>query len=324
MAQQVTTPSANDVPMRKEGISLFYEERVRPIVRYSRRNPSLIVGLGLMLGLLLFVGIGNLVWDTDQYRVLSTPTRLAPTLSHEMVVRGVPTGETRAFPFGTDTQGRDLLAVAIKGTPLTLRIGLVAGFVSIGLGTIAAFVAAYYRGWVDCAVRTIVDVGLAMPGLLILILVRINIGRELSVDEMGLALGLVSWVFPARTIRSQVLVMREASYVELSRLSGTSGMGIIFKEMLPNLTPYITASLVGSVAGAILASIGLEAIGLGSFGLPTLGMTIYWNIQFSSIILGMWWWWLPPLVAIVIVFVGLFLISSGLDEWSNPRLRKRV
>jgi peptide/nickel transport system permease protein len=53
-------------------------------------------------------------------------------------------------------------------------------------------------------------------------------------------------------------------------------------------------------------------------------MTIYFNIQFSSITLGMWWWWLPPLVAIVIVFLGLFLISSGLDEWSNPRLRKRV
>jgi peptide/nickel transport system permease protein len=141
---------------------------------------------------------------------------------------------------------------------------------------------------------------------------------------MGFALGMVGWVFPARTIRAQVLVMREQAYVELSRLSGTSGMGIIFKEMLPNLIPYITASLVGSVAGAILASIGLEAIGLGAFADPTLGMTIYWNIQFSSIILGMWWWWLPPLVAIVIVFLGLFLISSGLDEWSNPRLRKRV
>jgi peptide/nickel transport system permease protein len=163
-----------------------------------------------------------------------------------------------------------------------------------------------------------------MPALLILILVRINIGRELSIDEIGIAIGLTSWVFPARTIRAQVLVMREQTYVELSRLSGTSGMGIIFKEMMPNLIPYITASLVGSVAGAILASIGLEAIGLGNFSEPTLGMTIYWNIQFSSITLGMWWWWLPPLAAIVIVFVSLFLISSGLDEWSNPRLRKRV
>tara|TARA_Y100000590_G_C15454562_1_gene914040 strand:- start:182 stop:892 length:711 start_codon:yes stop_codon:yes gene_type:complete len=233
-------------------------------------------------------------------------------------------GTTAAFPFGTDTQGRDLLAVAILGTPLTLRIGLIAGAVAITLGTIAAFVAAYYRGFIDGAIRSVVDVGLAMPALLILILVRINIGRELSTDELGIAIGLTSWVFPARTIRSQVLVMREQAYVELSRLSGTSGMGIIFKEMLPNLIPYITASLVGSVAGAILASIGLEAIGLGNLSDPTLGMTIYWNIQFSSITLGMWWWWLPPLAAIVIVFVSLFLISSGLDEWSNPRLRKRV
>ena len=309
MTQTATTPDATDLGQAGGGWGQFYEDRLSPIRRYAVRNPSLIVGLGLMLSLLLFVGVGHLVWDTEQYRVLSTPTRLAPSFE---------------YPFGTDTQGRDLLAVAIRGTPLTLRIGLIAGFVSIGLGTVAAFLAAYYRGWVDNGVRTVVDVGLAMPGLLILILVRINIGRELTVDEMGFALGMVGWVFPARTIRAQVLVMREQAYVELSRLSGTSGMGIIFKEMLPNLIPYITASLVGSVAGAILASIGLEAIGLGRFSDPTLGMTIYWNIQFSSIILGMWWWWLPPLVAIVIVFLGLFLISSGLDEWSNPRLRKRV
>ncbi len=311
MTQTAATPDAADLGQTGTGggWGQFYDDRLAPIKRYALRNPSLIIGLGLLLSLMLFVGIGHLLWDTEKFKVLSVSTREPPSW---------------AFPFGTDTQGRDLLAVSILGTPLTLRIGLIAGFTSIGLGTVAAFMAAYYRGWVDSGVRTVVDVGLAMPGLLILILVRINIGRELTVDEMGFALGMVGWVFPARTIRAQVLVMREQAYVELSRLSGTSGMGIIFKEMLPNLIPYITASLVGSVAGAILASIGLEAIGLGAFADPTLGMTIFWNIQFSSIILGMWWWWLPPLVAIVIVFVGLFLISSGLDEWSNPLLRKRV
>ena len=323
MTESVTTPEPIN-PTETGGWNQLNTDRVQPIKRYALRNPSLIWGCGLVFFLMLFVGVGHVVWDTEQFRPLSTPTRLAPTLAHEIVKSGELTGEVKAFPFGTDTAGRDLLAVAILGTPLTLRIGLIAGFTSIILGTIAAFVAAYYRGWLDGAIRSVVDVGLAMPGLLILILVRINIGRELSVDEMGFALGLVGWVFPARTIRAQVLVMREQAYVELSRLSGTSGMGIIFKEMLPNLIPYITASLVGSVAGAILASIGLEAIGLGNFSTPTLGMTIFFNIQFSSITLGMWWWWLPPLVAIVIVFLGLFLISSGLDEWSNPRLRKRV
>ena len=308
MAESIASPNSMN-PSSNGGWNQFNEERITPIKKYALRNPSLIVGLVMLFGMLFLVGIGHIIWDTEMFRPLSTPTRLPPTGEH---------------PFGTDTQGRDLLAIAILGTPLTLRIGLIAGTVAIGLGTVAAFLSAYYRGVVDGAIRSIVDVGLAMPALLILILVRINVGRELSTDEMGLAIGLTSWVFPARTIRSQVLVMREQAYVELSRLSGTSGMGIIFKEMMPNLIPYITASLVASVAGAILASIGLEAIGLGNFSQPTLGMTIYWNIQFSSITLGMWWWWVPPLVAIVIVFVSLFLISSGLDEWSNPRLRKRV
>ena len=308
MAESFASPKSMN-PSSNGGWNQFNEERITPIKKYALRNPSLIVGLVMLFGMLFLVGIGHIIWDTEMFRPLSTPTRLPPTGEH---------------PFGTDTQGRDLLAIAILGTPLTLRIGLIAGTVAIGLGTVAAFLSAYYRGVVDGAIRSIVDVGLAMPALLILILVRINVGRELSTDEMGLAIGLTSWVFPARTIRSQVLVMREQAYVELSRLSGTSGMGIIFKEMMPNLIPYITASLVASVAGAILASIGLEAIGLGNFSQPTLGMTIYWNIQFSSITLGMWWWWVPPLVAIVIVFVSLFLISSGLDEWSNPRLRKRV
>ena len=317
MTEQVSTQISQGI--ESGGWGQFNEERITPIKKYALRNPSLIVGLGMLFGMLFFVGIGHIFYDTEQFRPLSAPTRLGPTISHEL-----RDGTTAAYPFGTDTQGRDLLAVAILGTPLTLRIGLIAGAVAITLGTIAAFVAAYYRGFIDGAIRSVVDVGLAMPALLILILVRINIGRELSTDELGIAIGLTSWVFPARTIRSQVLVMREQAYVELSRLSGTSGMGIIFKEMLPNLIPYITASLVGSVAGAILASIGLEAIGLGNLSDPTLGMTIYWNIQFSSITLGMWWWWLPPLAAIVIVFVSLFLISSGLDEWSNPRLRKRV
>ena len=308
MAESFASPDSMN-PSSNGGWNQFNEERITPIKKYALRNPSLIVGLVMLFGMLFLVGIGHIIWDTEMFRPLSTPTRLPPTGEH---------------PFGTDTQGRDLLAIAILGTPLTLRIGLIAGTVAIGLGTVAAFLSAYYRGVVDGAIRSVVDVGLAMPALLILILVRINVGRELSTDEMGLAIGLTSWVFPARTIRSQVLVMREQAYVELSRLSGTSGMGIIFKEMMPNLIPYITASLVASVAGAILASIGLEAIGLGNFSQPTLGMTIYWNIQFSSITLGMWWWWVPPLVAIVIVFVSLFLISSGLDEWSNPRLRKRV
>ncbi len=263
----------------------------------------------MIVGLLLFVWAGHIFWSHEQFRPLSAPTRLAPSWE---------------FPFGTDTQGRDLFAVFIRGTTLTLRVGLIAGGVAVFVGTMLAFFAAYYRGWVDAIIRLAIDVALTIPGLLILILIAINIEGGLSVDQMGLAVATVAWAFPARQIRAQVLVLRESSYVEIARLSGSSGIAIIFREMMPNLIPYITASFVTSTAAGILASIGLEALGLGPFDAPTLGMTIFWNIQFSSIILGMWWWWLPPIVTIVIVFMGLFLISSGLDEWSNPRLRTRI
>src|SRR6185437_12797718 len=109
-----------------------------------------------------------------------------------------------------------------------------------------------------------------------------------------------------------------------ARLSGMSGPEVIFFELLPNLLPYLAASLVGSVASAILASIGLEALGLGPVDSPTLGMTIYWVIYYAALLHGFWWWWLPPIAIITILFVGLFNLASGLDEIANPRLRKTV
>src|SRR5438445_139598 len=107
-------------------------------------------------------------------------------------------------------------------------------------------------------------------------------------------------------------------------LPGMSPPAIIVKEVLPNLMPYIVASLVGSVSAAVLASVGLEVLGLGSFDSLTIGMTLYWVIYYAAIINSWWWWWLPPIIIIIILFTGLFLMAVGLDELSNPRLRRRA
>ena len=140
---------------------------------------------------------------------------------------------------------------------------------------------------------------------------------------MALIVALLAWRWPARTIRAQVLTMRERAWVQVARLSGMSGLKIIFLELMPNLLPYLAAALVGAVASAILASIGLEALGLGPADSPTLGMTIYWVIYYAALLHGYWWWWLPPIAMITILFVGLFSLASGLDEIANPRLRKQ-
>jgi len=107
----------------------------------------------------------------------------------------------------------------------------------------------------------------------------------------------------------------------MARLSGAATISIMFVEMMPNLLPYLAASFTGNVSGNILAATGLEALGLGPTRIPTLGTTIFQAIRGAAIIRGMWWWWGFPIVMLVIIFTSLFLMTIGLDEIANPRLR---
>jgi peptide/nickel transport system permease protein len=280
---------------------------MRGAFRYLRRNPSLTAGIALLAALGLFIIAGNLLVDTEDARPLSVPTLRPPS---------------RDYPFGTDRQGRDLLAVMVAGTPLTLRIGFIAGFLGVGLGTVLAFIGAYYRGVIDTIIRSVADIGLTVPGLLVLIIIAVSIKGTLTVNQMAIVVASLAWLYPTRTIRAQVLSLRERGYVEVARLSGMSGPGIIFFELMPNLLPYLAATLVGAVSSAILASIGLEVLGLGPIDAPTLGMTLYWVNFNAAMINGWWWWWTAPTVIILTVFLGLFFLTIGLDEIANPRLRR--
>lgn len=277
--------------------------------RYCRRNPSLVVGLVLFLLLFLSSAVGRFFVNLENARPISVSPLQPP--SWEM-------------PFGSDKQGRDLLAVMVSGTPLTLRIGLIAGFLGVGIGGLIAFVSAYYGGWLDNVLRGIVDVGLTIPGLMVLIVVAMMVPSGLSVEQMALVVASLAWLYPARTIRAQVLTLRERGYIQVARLSGMPGRAIIWREILPNLLPYLAASLVGSTSAAVLASIGLEVLGLGPMDAPTIGMTLFWINYNAAVINGWWWWWLPPIVVIGLLFISLFQISVGLDEIANPRIRGAV
>ncbi|MFN8637061.1 MAG: ABC transporter permease [Chloroflexota bacterium] len=289
--------------------SQVQQDRIGAVARYLKRNPSLVVGALMLLSLLLFSIVGAFTYDLQRARPLSVMAIQPPSWE---------------LPFGSDRQGRDLLAVMIAGTPLTIRIGLIAGLIGVGIGTVLAFFAAYYGGIVDTIVRGLVDIGLTVPGLVVLIILAVTIREGITVNQMALVVACLAWLYPTRVIRAQVLSMRERSWVQVARLSGLSGPEVIVKEMLPNLFPYLAAALVNSVSAAVLASIGLEALGLGPIESPTLGMTVYW-VQFNAAIInGWWWWWVAPIVILFILFVGLFLVSLGLDEIANPRLRRSV
>src|SRR5215471_5865274 len=281
--------------------------RAQAIGACCRRNPTLVVGLVLVLALLAIGLIGPLFVDVNN----AVPTSTIPDQP--------PSSD---LPLGSDDQGRDMLAVLVAGVPLTLRVGFIAGAVGLLIGIILGFLSGYQGGVVDTIVRMVVDTLLTVPGLLVLIIIANSIKGVIDINLMALVVASLAWMHPTRTIRAQVLSFRERAYVHMAKLSGMNGIEIIVRELIPNLLPYLAATFVGAVAGAVLASIGLEALGLGPQNEPTVGMTIYWAISFNALLRGMWWWWVTPIVVIVILFVGQFLLSSGLDEVANPRLRR--
>ena len=280
--------------------------RVIAVVLYIFRSPKLLLGLVLLTSLLLVGLAGPLFVDVEKARPISVPTNQSPSAE---------------YPLGTDSGGRDILAVIIVGTPQTLKMGVLAGLVGVFLGTSLGLIAGYHGGRIDMVISTATDTMLTIPPLAVLLVVAASV-RTMSVENMALIIAMLSWMYPARTIRAQVLSLREQPYVHMARLAGLSDLRIIFEEIMPNILPLAAASFVGATSGAILAGIGLEVLGLGPQRTPTLGMTIYWAQLYSALIRGLWWWWLPPILVLTLLFVGLFLTSAALDEFVNPRLRR--
>jgi peptide/nickel transport system permease protein len=277
--------------------------------RYLHRNPSLLMGLGLLLALGLFSALGRLFIDVKLAAPLSAPP-------------AAPPGE--ALLLGSDPQGRNLLAVMIEGTWLTIRTGVIAGGLGVFVGSAIGFISAYFGGLIDRTITWSVDVLLTVPAILFLVMISAVVQTGLTSVGMALIVAALAWRRPARQVRSQMLVMRSSGYVDMAKLSGLGPMRIIFQEIAPNLLPFLVSSFVTAVSAAILASVGLEAMGLGPQNEPTLGMTIFWIMEFSAFLRGLWWWILPPVVILIVLFVGLYLINAGLDELANPRLRRKA
>ena len=271
-------------------------------------NLNLIVGLLLLFGLILYSVAGTMIVDESRANIGAFTPRLSPNQENFL---------------GTDTQGRDVFAMLAHATPNTLMIGLIAGFVGIFIGSILGILAGYFRGAVDNCIRVLTDVFITIPGIAILVVVATNL-RMMSVGLIALIVASLAWRFPARSIRSQALSLRERAYVEVARLNGMGEIEIVIKEVLPNLLPYIAASFVATVSASILATIGLEALGLGPQNEYTLGMMLYWAKYYGAILRGFWWWWLPPIVMIILIFVSLLFISAGMDQIVNTKLRSQA
>ena len=278
---------------------------LRPVFLFFQENRLFTAGVVLLLALLLFGLIGTLFSTPKGSDMGAVPLNLKPSAQHLL---------------GTDGLGRDMFTVMVLSIPSTFKIGFLAGAVGVTIGAVIGLFSGYYRGAADTFFSSFADVMLVIPALAILITVSAYV-RVVTVELMAVIVGLLSWPLSARVIRAQTLSLRERLFVQVAKLSGENDFEIITRQILPNLTAYLAAAFVGAVSGAILASVGLEVLGLGPQNVPTIGRSLFYAFKYAALFKGQWWWWGPPVVTLAIIFTGLFWISLSLDRYANPRLK---
>ncbi len=323
MANDATTPLDPQVQSGYDE-TIFETETLGSRIAYTvNRNKLLFGGLALILFIVLFAVLGSTFIDEERTEVGYAQAE-KETASGEVKLKAAPRlRPSFEFWFGSDQFAIDIFAYVAYGTMGTLWMGLIAGVIGIGIGTLLGFMAGYFGGYIDAVVVVLSDALITIPGLILLITVSAYLD-QLTVEQLGILIGVISWMGTARVVRAQVLTLKNRAYVEVSKFNGQGDMEIVLTELVPNLAPFIAAAFVGAVAGAILLSIGLSALGLGPQNEPNLGLMAFWFIRFGAVPQGMWWWFGPPIVVIAIFVVGLFMVTAGLDQIANPRLRTSV
>ncbi len=309
MANPETTPLDPQLQSSYD-VTVFEEESIGSRISGAiKRNKLLVGGLVLILAVILFAVFGTLLIDPERAEVAYTVnSKLRPSLE---------------LYSGSDNFARDVFAYVAFGTFGTLWMGLIAGIIGIGVGTLLGFLAGYVGGWFDAAVVIVSDALITIPGLMILITVSAYLD-QLTLEQLGFLIGGISWMGTTRVVRAQVLTLKRRAYVEVSKFNGQGDLEIVVTELIPNLAPFIAAAFIGAVTGAIMLSIGLSALGLGPQNEPSLGLMADWFIRDGAVVQSLWWWFGPVIFVIAIFVVGLFMASAGIDQIANPRLRTSI
>jgi peptide/nickel transport system permease protein len=271
------------------------------------RNKKFLFGIIIILLLVVIAIISNALTDPTLRRTGSFLPKQPPA-----------TGA----PLGTDGLGRSIAIQMSEAILKSLLVGLIAACLGTFLGALIGFASGYFGGIVDTLLRVLVDVFLSVPSLLFLILIA-SLVKGVRVQTMALIIGAFAWSWPARQVRAQVLSLKERAFVQVARLSGMSGLEIIFRELMPNMLQWLGANFVNAFLAAVLAEAGLSLLGLGPQREMTLGMMVYWALSYGAILQNLWWWWLSPVLALMFLFLSLYMVHLGFDEVSNPRLRSQ-
>jgi peptide/nickel transport system permease protein len=272
---------------------------------FAFRNWKFVLGAAVVLSCLVLALIGPLLTDHTPLE-FTGPTDQPPSSE---------------YWFGTTSFGQDVYAQFVYGLRAAFLVGALGGGIAWLLGAAIGFTAGYRGGWIDDVLNMLTNVVLVIPTLAILIIVAAYLEVQSYATE-AVIIGLTSWPWAARAVRSQTFSLKTREFVEVARLSGRNTRQIIATELAPNMSSYLLMMFILLFGGAILIGASLDFLGLGPSESISLGLMMNNAFLASALLLGSWWWFLPPGLGIVAIVGGLYVMNVGLDEVFNPKLRE--
>lgn len=229
-----------------------------------------------------------------------------------------PSGE---YWFGTTSRGQDVFWQLSAAIWNTITFGLVVTLLSRVIAIAVGMTSGYLGGAADRALMSVNDTFSALPNIPILLLVYFVMRDQMSWPILAVVAALLGWTYDSRLIRSVALSLRTREFTRHSVFAGMSTWRILWKEHLPYVMPIIFFTAMNNLIWAISLEVTLSVLGFTDINRPTIGGMIYWANQHQAIVAGIWWWIAAPVVALVILFLGLFMLAMSVNEYVDPRSR---
>ncbi|CDZ32811.1 Binding-protein-dependent transport system inner membrane component family protein 28 [Neorhizobium galegae bv. officinalis] len=263
-------------------------------------NPNALFGTGFLVFVVLVALTAPILYPDDPLSMVGRPF-LWP-------------GQNPAYPLGTDSLGRDVLAGILHGSRISLFVGLMATALGLTFGVLVGSTAGYFGGWIDDLLVRLIEIFQTLPSFVLLV-VLVAIAQP-SATTVTLAIAVISWPTVARLTRAEFRAIREKDFVVAARSLGYGHARIIFREILPNALPPIIVTSSVMVATAILMESALSFMGLGDPNVVSWGSMIGTG---RELVRTAWYLTALPGLAIVFTVLALNLIGDGLNDALNPR-----
>lgn len=263
-------------------------------------RPSFVIGIIIVVLAVLISFFPQYISTYDPIEVDVHSILLAPSSDHL---------------FGTDNYGRDVFSRVIWGARIDLQIGVFATIIPLILGSIIGLIAGYYGGIIDNILMRIIDILMAFPFTILVIVIMTILGQ--GIKNVYIAIWLVGWMSYAKLVRGEVMVLKNAEYIQAAVVAGFSDARILLRHMLPNVVSSAVVFAASDVVLCMLTGASMSFLGLGVQP-PTPEWGAILN-EGRAYIMNAWWITLFPGLFMAITGIGFSLLGDGLTDFLRTK-----